>query len=318
MSETKVKGRFAPSPTGRMHLGNISTALLSWLSAKSRGGEWLLRIEDLDPQRSRREWSQWIEDDLAWLGLMWDEGGLADCGPAGPYSQSRRGDIYRQYLERLRKMGVVYPCSCRRRDILATQAPHQTDGRVVYSGRCRPADAGHTVIAQEAFRGRSTRLFVGDARIPFSDGLFGPQSVSLDRECGDFILRRADGAWAYQLAVVVDDALMGVTEVVRGCDLLLSAAQQIYLFGLFGWAAPTYYHLPLIGNDAGQRLCKRDPQADMSHLRERFTPGQLLGLLAHLTGLTPTPDATTLERLLADFSWDKVPRAEMLRCPDLS
>ncbi|MDE6782419.1 MAG: tRNA glutamyl-Q(34) synthetase GluQRS [Paramuribaculum sp.] len=318
MSGPVVKGRFAPSPTGRMHLGNVATALLSWLSVKSRGGEWLLRIEDLDPQRSRLEWSQWIEDDLSWLGLMWDEGGLADRGSAGPYSQSRRGDIYSQYLERLRTMGAVYPCCCRRRDILATQAPHQTDGRVVYSGRCRPEGAGHVVIDEKTFLGRSTRLFVGDVRIAFSDGLFGAQSVSLARECGDFILRRADGAWAYQLAVVVDDALMGVTEVARGCDLLLSAAQQIYLFGLLGYPAPTYYHLPLIGNEAGQRLCKRDPQADMSHLRERFTPDQLLGLIANMLGLAPTPDATTLERLLADFSWDKVPRAEMLRCPDLS
>ncbi len=313
----KVKGRFAPSPTGRMHLGNISTALISWLSAKSRGGEWLLRIEDLDPQRSRLEWSQWIEDDLHWLGLEWDEGGLADAGPAGSYTQSRRGDIYHKYLERLRQMGAVYPCSCRRRDILATQAPHQTDGRVVYSGRCRPANAGAAVIDEKAFEGRSTRLFTGDAVVSFSDGLFGPQSVSLARECGDFILRRADGAWAYQLAVVVDDALMGVTEVARGCDLLLSAAQQIYLFGLLGWEAPTYYHLPLIGNEAGQRLCKRDKAADMSHLRQSYTPSQLLGLLAYITGLAPTPDATTLQRLLAEFSWSRVPREEMICCPQL-
>lgn len=134
-----VKGRFAPSPTGRMHLGNVFSALISWLSARSRGGRWLLRIEDLDPQRSHTEYAMQIEDDLRWLGLDWDEGGTADTGDAGPYRQSLRGELYAAALERLRATGLTYPCKCRRADIMATQAPHQSDGRVIYAGTCRPA-----------------------------------------------------------------------------------------------------------------------------------------------------------------------------------
>ena len=136
---TVPTGRYAPSPTGRMHLGNLFSALMSWLSVKSRGGRWILRIEDLDPQRSKPEFSRLIEDDLNWLGLDWDEGGMADRGPHGPYSQSLRGEIYAEYLARLDATGYTYPCTCTRADIMATQAPHQSDGRVIYGGRCRPA-----------------------------------------------------------------------------------------------------------------------------------------------------------------------------------
>lgn len=307
MTAENLKGRFAPSPTGRMHLGNMATALLSWLSAKSRGGRWLLRIEDLDPQRSRLEYAQLIEDDLQWVGLDWDEGGIDGRGSAGPYMQSQRGDIYAEYLGRLIESGDVYPCSCRRKDLLSTQAPHLADGRVVYSGRCRPAPQPPYNVSRNDFEGRAARLYVAPGVIDYTDGVFGPQSVDLARECGDFILRRADGAWAYQLAVVADDALMGVTEVTRGCDLLLSAAQQIYLMRRFGWQPPQYYHVPLVCNESGQRLCKRDRALDMEHLRRRFSAAQLLGELACICGLQPTPDATSLPALLSNFSWSSVP-----------
>ncbi|MDE6370636.1 MAG: tRNA glutamyl-Q(34) synthetase GluQRS [Duncaniella sp.] len=301
-------GRFAPSPTGRMHLGNVFTALMSWLSVKSRGGRWVLRIEDLDSQRSRREWSRLIEDDLAWIGLDWDEGGLDDRGPHGPYSQSLRGEIYLRQLARLKGTGCTYPCTCTRADIMATQAPHASDGRVVYGGRCRPAVMPQGACADEPVGRHSTRLWVPDNRVvEFSDRLFGPQSVNLARECGDFILHRADGAWAYQLAVVVDDALMGINEVVRGSDLLMSAAQQIYLSELLGFKAPQYAHVPLLCNAAGQRLSKRDRALDMEHLRAIYTPGQLLGQLARIGGLIDEPAECTLDDLVSLFDWNKIP-----------
>lgn len=294
------RGRFAPSPTGRMHLGNIFTALISWLSVKSKGGRWVLRIEDLDPQRSKPEHSRLIEEDLAWLGLIHDEGGLDDRGPAGPYSQSKRHDIYREYLSRLKATGLTYPCTCTRADILATQAPHQSDGRVIYGGRCRPATLPS--FTPEPASPHATRLFVPDREIEFTDGLCGPQKVNLATHCGDFILQRADGAWAYQLAVVVDDALMGITEVVRGDDLLLSTGQQLYLYELLHLTPPAYAHVPLVCNEEGRRLSKRDKSMSMEELRKRHTPGSLLGLLAHMAGLIPQPDPVTLPALLKVYS----------------
>lgn len=290
-------GRFAPSPSGRMHLGNVYTAVMSWLSARSRGGRWILRIEDLDPQRSKPEYARLIEDDLRWLGLEWDEGGTDGRGPRGPYLQSLRHDLYADALRRLEKKGLTYRCICRRADILATQAPHESDGRVIYKGTCRPPRLGGTAEIP-ADRPAATRLYVPDTTIEFTDRICGTQSVDLATHCGDFILRRADGAWAYQLAVVVDDALMGVTEVVRGNDLLLSTAQQIYLYNLLGYPVPEFAHLPLLCNDAGQRLSKRDGAMAMDALRATHTPRSLLGHIAHLAGLLPTPAPISLPDLL--------------------
>ena len=308
-----MKGRFAPSPTGRMHLGNVYSALLSWLSARSQGGHWLLRIEDLDPQRSRLDYAQLIEDDLAWLGLTWDDGGLA----AG-CRQSLRNDVYERALNRLAVMHdaegrqLTYPCRCTRADILATQAPHESDGRVVYRGTCRPERLAAGERQPDPSRPAATRLRVPDAEIRFVDGHYGPQAVNLATECGDFIVRRADGAWAYQLAVVVDDAEMGVTEVVRGRDLLLSVPQQLYLYSLLGYEAPRFCHLPLLCNAAGQRLSKRDRSLDMEHLRRRHTAEEVVGRLAHLAGLLPCPEPMRPHDLVPLFAWDKVPTADIL------
>lgn len=293
-------GRFAPSPTGRMHLGNVYAALLSWLSVRSKGGRWILRIEDLDPQRSRREWALLIENDLEWLGLDWDEGGLADKGPSGPYSQSLRSEIYRQALDQLRRQGLTYRCRCRRADIMATQAPHQTDGRIVYAGTCRPSPLPPWPAEDEGRKG-AVRLFVPDREIEFTDLICGPQRVNLASHCGDFVLRRADGAWAYQLAVVVDDALMGVTEVVRGNDLLLSAAQQIYLTRLLGHTPPRYAHLPLLCAPDGRRLSKRDASLSMEHLRLHYSPEEVIGRVAWLAGLRKSPEPVKAGVLAADF-----------------
>ncbi|MBP3638727.1 MAG: tRNA glutamyl-Q(34) synthetase GluQRS [Muribaculaceae bacterium] len=310
LTSAPVKGRFAPSPTGRMHLGNVFSALISWLSARSRGGRWLLRIEDLDPQRSRTEYAMQIEDDLRWLGLDWDEGGTADEGDAGPYRQSLRGELYAAALERLRATGLTYPCTCRRADIMATQAPHQSDGRVIYAGTCRPASM--PCVSAEPPVPHSTRIYVPDSEICFEDGVFGPQACNLAGQCGDFVLRRADGAWAYQLAVVVDDALMGVTEVVRGCDLMLSAAQQIYLYGLLGYEAPRFAHVPLLCAPDGRRLSKRDASLGMESMRRTHSPEEIIGLLAQLAGLREDAAPCTAASLLDSFDIARVVRREKI------
>lgn len=312
---TAIKGRFAPSPSGRMHLGNVFTALISWLSVKSRGGKWLLRIEDLDPQRSKADYARLIEDDLLWLGLEWDEGGLDGIGENGPYSQSRRSDIYLGALDRLKDMGLTYPCRCTRADIMSTQAPHESDGRIIYQGTCRPA-------AQPPFdpiavsKPCATRLFVPDQKIEFIDGIFGRQSVNLIDHCGDFVLQRADGAWAYQLAVVVDDALMGVTEVVRGCDLLLSTAQQLYLFNLLGYTSPAYIHLPLLSNTTGQRLSKRDMSMSMAELRCHHTPEEVIGRLAGMARIKDDYGPCSANSLLDIFDISRLPRQKAIVVED--
>ena len=302
-----VRGRFAPSPTGRMHLGNVFCALLSWLSAKSQGGEWVLRIEDLDPQRSKKDYALQLMDDLQWLGLPWD---------GEPVWQSQRGDIYEEYLLNLTNMGLTYPCYCTRADIMATQAPHETDGRVVYKGTCRPSVAHHSPLtAHRSPLEATTRLIVPDCTIAFTDGHYGKHDINLAEHCGDYIIRRKDGAWAYQLAVVVDDALMGVTEIVRGRDLLLSSPQQIHLRELLFPSPLTvdFFHHPLLCNAEGQRLCKRDKSMDLEYLRGTgITPQEIIGKLAYLAGLTDTTTPITPSELLPLFSWDKVPTEDII------
>jgi len=288
-------GRFAPSPTGRMHLGNVFSALLSWLSAKSQGGQWLLRIEDIDPGRSRQAYADLLMSDLEWLGLSWD---------GEPVYQSQRSDIYEHYFQMLKAQGMTYPCYCTRADLLATQAPHESDGRVVYPGTCRH-------LPPQPGKPAATRLIVPDSDISFVDGHYGAQSVNLAHQVGDFIIRRKDGAWAYQLAVVIDDALMGVTEVVRGCDLLLSSPQQMYVAQLLGFTSPQFIHLPLLCNAQGQRLSKRDGGLDMASLRQSYTAPEIIGKLAQIAGLQSTPDPVTPEDLLASFSWEKVPKTNL-------
>ena len=209
-------GRFAPSPSGRLHLGNLLCALLVWLSARQKDGRVLLRVEDLDTARCPRRYSEQMERDLQWLGLDWDIGPGRDNG-TGPYYQSQRTEIYQAALETLREKGLVYPCFCTRAELHAASAPHREDGQVVYAGTCR-------------------RLTAAD--------------------CGDFLLRRSDGMFAYQLAVVVDDAAMGVTEVVRGADLLDSTPRQLYLYYLLGLTPPVFYHFPLLLTAAALYLAR--------------------------------------------------------------
>lgn len=290
-----IVGRFAPSPTGRMHLGNVFAALLSWLSARSRGGRWLLRIEDLDAGRSRQEYAGQIMDDLEWLGLTWD---------GEPVYQSQRSDVYEHYFHQLENQGWTYPCYCTRADLLATQAPHESDGRVVYPGTCRqkPPQDGPS----------ATRLITPDETMTITDGHYGNYSVNLAHQVGDFIVRRRDGAWAYQLAVVIDDALMGITEVVRGRDLLLSSPQQLYIANLLDLPSPRFAHIPLLCNTAGQRLSKRDLSLDMGTLRTHHTPADITGMLAWLAGLTSQPVPQSAAEFLPLFEWAKIPTADII------
>ena len=310
-----IVSRFAPSPTGRMHLGNVFCALLSWLSAKSQGGEWRLRIEDIDPQRSHRSYAMLLQEDLQWLGLPWD---------GEVVWQSERSDIYEHYLQKLKDAGLTYPCFCTRADIMATQTPHETDGRIVYAGTCR----GKILDETDKNTPAAVRLMVPDEVITFRDGHYGEQRVNLAEHCGDYILRRKDGAWAYQLAVVVDDALMGITEVVRGRDLLLSTPQQIHLHRILtslssppkggrgvslGFQAPHYIHHPLLINESGQRLCKRDHDMDLGVLQEKHvSPEEIIGRLAYLAGLIPEPTPALPHDLLPFFSWQKVATRDIM------
>ena len=300
-----IRGRFAPSPTGRMHLGNVYAALLSWLSAKSKGGEWVLRIEDIDPGRSRQEFADRIMDDLEWLGLIWD----------GEVTyQSKRQDIYEHYFELLQKENLLYPCFCTRADLLATQAPHESDGRVVYKGTCRdlnPADYPQDTSP-------AWRMRVPDETKETTDGHYGTYRVHLPTEIGDFIVRRKDGAFAYQLVVVVDDLLMGITEVVRGRDLLLSTPQQLFMARTLRnldtekiFPEVRYIHFPLLINEAGQRLSKRDKSLDMGVLREQHSAKEIIGFIAHLAGITPTEQPITPQELLPFFKWEKIPTEDI-------
>ena len=297
-------GRYAPSPSGRMHLGNLMCCLLAWLSAKSKGGQVLLRIEDLDTVRCPRVYADAIMDDLAWLGLAAD-------GPTPTVYQSERSEIYQQYYDILLKKGLIYPCFCSRSQLHAASAPHRSDGQVVYAGTCRGLSDAE-VARRSLTRAPAFRVRVPDEEIAFTDGHLGRYAENLARDCGDFYLRRADGVFAYQLAVVVDDALMGVTEVVRGSDLLSSTPRQLWLYRELGLTAPQFYHLPLLLAPDGRRLSKRDGDQSLENLRARYTPQEIIGKLAYVCGLQDTPAPASPQELVPGFSWDKVPKQDIL------
>ncbi|MEI3088867.1 MAG: tRNA glutamyl-Q(34) synthetase GluQRS [Oscillospiraceae bacterium] len=285
-----VVGRFAPSPSGRMHLGNVFSALLAWLSVRHAGGKMVLRIEDLDPDRCRQEYAAQLRRDLEWLGLDWDE----EQTP-----QSQRTEAYAEAFARL----DTYPCYCSRNELHAASAPHASDGAVIYAGTCRDLTA-----AERAAKTRrpAWRVRVPDEEVSFVDGLQGEVRENLARECGDFILRRSDGVYAYQLAVVVDDAAGGVTEIVRGADLLRSTPRQLWLQTQLGLPHPHYYHVPLLCAPDGRRLSKREHDLDLGVLRQTLTAGQLLGKLAFLAGLLDRPEAASAAELTREFDWTHV------------
>ena len=300
MEQQPVTGRFAPSPSGRMHLGNLWSCLLAWLAARSTGGGMVLRLEDLDPDRCRKEYCDQVMRDLEWLGLDWD---------GQPVYQSRRSDLYAQAFYALEEQGLLYPCYCTRAQRLAASAPHRSDGIQVYDGRCRSLTAEEREELNR-IRRPAWRIQVPQQDIQFEDLLQGPCREDLARDCGDFILRRSDGVYAYQLAVVVDDGAMGVTQVVRGSDLLSSTPRQLWLQEKLGLPHPEYGHVPLLLSPDGRRLAKRDRDLELGMLQERYSAPELVGILAHAAGLIPEAAPVTPHQLLPLFSWEKLPRAD--------
>ena len=302
----EVKGRFAPTPSGRMHLGNLLAALLAWLDARAAGGKLVLRIEDLDTQRTSEAFAAQLLDDLRWLGLDWDEGGLE---PA--YMQSRRTAHYEEAFRVLEEKGLVYPCYCTRTERMAASAPHREDGAVVYSGKCFYLTAAEREALERQGRRPAWRVRCPDLAVTVEDGNCGTYTENLAKDCGDFIVRRSDGVFAYQLAVVVDDALMGVNHVVRGRDLLCSAPRQAWLHRVLGYEPPEFFHTPLLLAPDGRRLAKRDHDLDMGALRQRYAPEELMGLLAWYAGLADRREKVTAQELISRFTWAKVPKNDV-------
>lgn len=339
-----VIGRLAPSPTGRMHLGNVYAALAAWLAARSASGRILLRIEDIDTPRVVRDADRWIMDDLTWLGLDWD---------GEPVYQSQRFDLYEEALRRLRQMSLpgwatdtggdgvehplVYPCFCSRADIRAASAPNEGDGFLIYPGTCRRLSDDERRTRLTRGDRHSWRIAVPDAStaesnrvMRFDDRVFGPQTFDLARQLGDVVIRRSDGLFAYQLAVSVDDLEMGVTQIVRGRDLLRSTAIQLWVrrwlcacgFGTLGeqasirvhegesvsWASPMEFaHLPLIDAADGIRMAKRLNSVDVEAMREHGIDSRaIIGYCAWLLGLIDVPQPASPAELLTLFSWNKV------------
>ena len=285
-------GRFAPTPSGRMHLGNVFAAMAAWLSVRSKGGAMVLRMEDLDTQRTSGEYAEILRQDLLWLGFDWD----VETPP-----QSLRKEAYDRYFSILEEKGLLYRCYCTRSQLHSVNAPHQSDGTYVYPGTCRElTPEQHDAMERKP----AWRCRVPQREIALTDWAQGEFRQELHRQCGDFVVRRADGVYVYQLAVTVDDGEAGVTEVVRGVDLLGSAPRQMYLQELLGFSHPSYGHVPLLVAPDGRRLSKRDQDLDLGQLRKTYTPQQLLGILAHTAGFIDRPEPVSARELIPHFSWD--------------
>lgn len=296
--DTPVVGRFAPSPTGPLHLGSLVAALGSYLFAKSRGGRWLLRMEDLDLPRVIPGIADDMLETLETLGFEWDGEVLY---------QSRRTEVYREAAQELIRRGLAYPCGCTRSEIAQiASAPHEEG--LVYPGLCREGLPPNKVE-------RALRVKVYDEVVTFDDLVMGHYSQHLTGSCGDFVIHRADGPYAYHLAVVVDDAASGVNQVVRGADLLSSTPRQIYLQRIFGYPTPRYAHLPLVTGPAGEKLSKRDNAVSLKAHRDLASEGGLLLLAAlHFLGQSPpqglsgAAPAEILAWAIANFNLAAVPR----------
>jgi glutamyl-tRNA synthetase len=300
------RGRFAPSPTGDVHFGTARTALAAWLAARAAGGSYVMRIEDLDGPRTIPGAEERILDDLGWLGLDWDEGPDVG-GPHAPYRQSLRLARYDAAVEQLLAAGRAFRCWCSRAEVArAAAAPHgPADDGPRYPGTCR-------VRATPPPRDRrpSVRLRVDPEEVAFVDGVHGARSEDVAAAIGDFVIRRADGIPAYQLAVVVDDAVMGMSDIVRGDDLLGSTARQLLLYRALGLAAPRFAHVPLVLGPDGARLSKRHGAIGVRALAERgLSPARVVGLLASTLGLCPEGTELEPRQLVDGFSLDRISRA---------
>ncbi|MGO8677181.1 MAG: tRNA glutamyl-Q(34) synthetase GluQRS [Limisphaerales bacterium] len=273
----QYRGRLAPSPTGYLHIGHARTFWTAQQRALDAEGVLILRSDDIDAVRAKMAFAEAMIEDMRWLGLRWQEG--PDCGGRfGPYEQSKRRSFYQAAFEQLQAAGWLYPCRCTRTDVLrAIQAPHAGDEGPIYPGTCRPKTQGR--IPSHATNAPATGKVNWRFRVPdgetigFVDGFFGPQRFGAGKDFGDFVVWRHDNVPAYQLSVVVDDAAMRVTEVVRGADLLLSTARQLLLYRALGWSPPAFYHCPLVTDERGVRLAKRHDSLSLRTLREQgFTP----------------------------------------------
>ena len=274
-----------------MHLGNVFAALIAWASVRSRDGEMVLRMEDLDTQRTSGEFAQVLREDLQWLGLDHDR----ETAP-----QSQRSDVYDRYFAQLQERDLLYPCFCTRSQLHSVNAPHLSDGTYVYPGTCR------NLTEYPANRKPAWRVKVTDKVWTVEDKVQGHYELNLATECGDMVVRRADGVYVYQLAVTVDDGEAGVTEVVRGMDLLSSAPRQMYLQELFGFPHPEYGHVPMLLAPDGRRLSKRDRDLDLGELRKHIKPEQLIGTLAFSAGLIDQKTTISAKELAREFSWDNL------------
>lgn len=280
-----IRGRFAPSPTGYMHIGNVWSALGSWLFAKQKGGQWILRVEDIDHQRSKAVYEEAIREDLTWLGFHWD----------AYYIQSKREERYERALRILDKKGLLYPCYCSRARLhQISSAPHEGEPCFLYDRHCYGSKE------KQVGRTPSLRVHVPDEVISFTDRIWGYTEQNLEYTCGDYVVKRSDGLYSYQLAVVVDDGENGVTQVVRGADLLSSVGQQIWLGQKLGFETPEFVHLPLWQDKNGHRLSKRQQGITIRALREKgYTSAEILGMIAVMGRLIPSYRPIALEELTA-------------------
>jgi glutamyl-tRNA synthetase len=313
-----VRGRFAPSPTGALHVGNARTALLAWLQARAAGGAFVMRVEDLDVGRVRPGVMETQLDELRWLGLDWDEGPDVG-GPHAPYVQSQRSEPYEAALRRLARTGRLFACTCSRKDIAAAaSAPHAGEEGPRYPGTCRARVVSPSEPSLMA-HGRSLaalRFRVDPGEVPFDDLLQGPSRFDPSAETGDFVVRRKDGAAAYQLAVVVDDAAMEITHVVRGADLLSSTARQLLLYRALRRPAPAFLHVPLMLGDDGERLAKRHGAVSLGELRAGgVAPERVAGWLAWTCGLAAEGESVPARELVARFAVDRLPREPTVVTP---
>ena len=295
-----VVGRYAPSPTGPLHYGNLRTALLCWLQVRLADGKFILRIDDLDQPRNKTGSLKNIIADLKWLGIDWDIGPHVKSIKSA-YQQSERTPLYNDAFTVLKKAGLIYPCSCSRKDIdLALSAPHTNDNPGIYPGICRPrTDRTVSTKTKTNLVDYAWRFTVANQTIEFNDQFYGQFSQRLESEVGDFVIKRKDGLFAYQLATVVDDALMGVTDVLRGSDLIDSTPRQIALFKALGFKPPQFWHVPLMTDSQENRMSKREGSESIHQWREENKSAeQLVGQLASSAGLIDYNEAVSCEELL--------------------
>lgn len=315
------RGRYAPSPTGFLHVGNARTALAAWLSVRAGGGTFVWRLEDLDPPRTIAGAGEAAAEDLAWLGLDWDED-PASGGPFAPYRQSQRSEFYEAALRLLHRGERLFPCTLTRRELASiASAPHDGEEEAPYPASARPRSVAKDWF-EAASEGRSPaaiRLRVEETPVRFVDRVCGAIEERVDRCVGDFVLKRRDGLYAYQLAVVVDDWTMRIDEVVRGADLLGSTARQIQLLEALGARRPSYAHVPIVRNARGEKISKRDGGLALRSLRaDGIDSRRLVGYLAWTLGLLDRPMAAAPHELVAAFSWSRIARQDWVLPADLA